>query len=405
MIKIILLILLLLLFTILYGSRESFQSTKKVLTSQQLNLQGWIKDTIIPLPNQGWDYVLFKLINRQNMEIYKNPDALIIDSKDYAAYASDYKRIDAPKGYFCILTSPNKKDGFQCGYDWNNKKIAYLDRIDKNIIDSILYGHRANAKFKAFNLKDLDKLEEVLKDVDIILTYVIPNSPMAQLLASQNLYLLDFKNIDLDRLRITYPEITLDTISLQDLFGINRKIASQTDNVTLLSTSLIQIALKNPFKMESFISRIQFSKEFTDQDFKCIGDEKIQSKMACESPYDNFGRPKNTPNVWDKPCTSDTECPYYQANKNYPNTRGKCLKDGTCEMPIGVLRVGYTKALNVDPYQPFCYQCRRPTDKMCCEDQQRLVELKLSNLKSADYAFPNDAELRKEYKLPTTILI
>lgn len=405
MIKIISLIIILLIFTILYGTYESFQSAPKVLTSQRLNLQRWIKGTPITLPNQGWDYVLFKLINRQNMEVYKNPDALIIDSKDYAAYGSGYTRIDAPKGYFCIFTSPNKKDSFQCGYDWNNKKIGYFDRIDKNIIDSILYGYRANAKFKALSLKDLDNLQTVLNEIDVIVTYVIPNSPMAQLLASQNMYLLEFKNIDLDRLRVTYPEINLEVASIQDLFGVNRKIASSTENISLLSTSLIQIPLKNPSKMEAFITRVQFSKEFTDANFKCIGDETIQSKFACESPYDRFGKPKNTPNVWDKPCTTDTECPYFQANKNYPNTRGKCLKDGTCEMPIGVLRIGYTKSLDLDPYQPFCYRCRRPSDKMCCEDQERLAKLNLINLKSADYAFPNDTEARKEYNLPTTILI
>lgn len=405
MIKIISLTLLLLIFTILYGTYESFQSAPKVLTSQRLNLQRWIKGTPITLPNQGWDYVLFKLVNRQNMEIYKNPDALIIDSKDYAAYGSGYARTDAPKGYFCILTSPTKKDDYQCGYDWNNKKIGYFDRIDKNIIDSIVYGHRANAKLKALTLKDLDNLQSVLTDIDVIVTYIIPNSPMAQLLASQNMYLLEFKNIDLDRLRITYPEVDLEVVSMQDLFGVNRKIASATETVSLLSTSLIQIALKDSSKMEPFITRVQFSKEFTDKNFRCMGDDTIQSKLACESPYDRFGNPKNTPNVWDKPCTTDTECPYFQANKNYPNTRGKCLKDGTCEMPIGVLRIGYTKSLDLDPYQPFCYRCRRPSDKMCCEDQDRLAKLNLINLKSPDYAFPNDTEARKEYNLPTTILI
>jgi len=48
---------------------------------------------------------------------------------------------------------------------------------------------------------------------------------------------------------------------------------------------------------------------------------------------------------------------------------------------------------------------------MCCEDQVRLTELNqlypraaaYTHLKSADYAFPNDTQLREEAKLPTTI--
>jgi hypothetical protein len=172
------------------------------------------------------------------------------------------------------------------------------------------------------------------------------------------------------------------------------------------------VNLKPKIPIEPFLTQLNLSKEFTDKDFKCFGDESVQSKFLCESPYNSQGEPKNIPTVWDKKCQSNSDCPFYQANKNYPNQRGKCLKDGTCEMPIGVLRVSYTKYLDLDPYQPFCYQCKNTKDKECCENQEQLVKLQKQNsqmnytfLKSADYAFENDTEDRKIAKLPTTIFL
>jgi len=406
MIKLIILLFLLFGFSILYGCHiEDFQGTLNILTSQRLNLENVMNGNLISLPNKGWDYVIFKLLNRQRLELYNNPDAIVVDSKDFAAYGKKFTSTILPKGYFCVFTSPNKKNNFKCGYEWEGKKIGYFDRIEKNLIDAVVYGYRTYSKYIELSLKDLDNLEAVFDKVDLIVIYVIPNSPMAKILATHYLYLLESKNIDTDRIRITYPDITLENVSIDDVFGSNNKISSTTKIPLLLSTQLIQVNLKNPSKMETFITRIQFSKEFNDTSYKCLGDDSITSKLACESPYDRFGEPKSRPTIFDKQCTSDTECPYFKANQNYPNTRGKCLKDGTCEMPIGILRIGYTKAYDMEPYQPFCYQCKNPKDKSCCEDQDRMVKLKNSNLKSADYAFPNDTEERTNYNLPTTILI
>ena len=159
---------------------------------------------------------------------------------------------------------------------------------------------------------------------------------------------------------------------------------------------------------ESFITRLTIE---NSEDYSCIGDdERLISRRACESPYNVFGEPKSHPTVWDKPCKKNKDCPFYQANKNYPNQRGKCLSTGICEFPVGVLRTSYTKYNDRAEYTPFCYQCRNPTDPNCCKEQVHLVELQkkhpkqdYSHLKSPDYVFTNDTEDRDKYKLPTTI--
>ena len=123
----------------------------------------------------------------------------------------------------------------------------------------------------------------------------------------------------------------------------------------------------------------------------CYGDTSIQSKALCESSFDEQGFRKRKPTVWDRPCKSDIECPFFQANKNYNNYRGGCI-DGQCEMPIGV------KALSFQKYdvtsKPFCYNC--VNSPFCCEQQKN--KTLYPHLKSPDYAFELDFfERQKTY--------
>ena len=81
--------------------------------------------------------------------------------------------------------------------------------------------------------------------------------------------------------------------------------------------------------------------------------------------------------IWDKPCVSNFECPFYKQNKNYPNTRGSCI-NGKCELPIGCDRVGYSYYA----LKPFCHNCKDNKCKgidcnRCCDTKN-------------DYAFSSD---------------
>lgn len=417
--------ILLWIFVIVSSLKETFVEIQKdiVLTSQKLNVMNVLKNQpLLQQPNTAWNYVLFKLTNQQPLDIFKKPRYVTLDLKDQRQYASSYKYQRLPMGYFIILTHPSKASEFSCGFDWTNRRIGYMDRTEKNMIDAILFGYRTYAKLIPIDLDQLSTLETLFDTIDVMVLYVIPNSPMIQLLKSQALNLLNVDTLDINRLKLTYPQISKEVVSLEDLFGSDRKLQFQTPTVTLLSAALVKIDLQfnieesftpqdSSFR-ESFISRLSMSKEFTDKNFKCMGDESVQSKFLCDSPYNSMGEPKNMPTTWDKPCQQNSDCPFYQANKNYPNTRGKCLSNGTCEMPIGVLRLAYTKYLDVDPYAPFCYQCSNPKDPGCCERQDRLAALQKQNpntrftyLKSGDYAFENDQEDREEASLPTVMFL
>jgi hypothetical protein len=100
--------------------------------------------------------------------------------------------------------------------------------------------------------------------------------------------------------------------------------------------------------------------------------------------------------LWEKQCQKNTDCPYYKANKNYPNGFGGCNKStGYCDFPLGVKPLTYRKPL--DPENAQCYNCTdgilgRATIGKCCKNQSdKRVYL---NLESPDYAYKDDADTR-----------
>lgn len=116
------------------------------------------------------------------------------------------------------------------------------------------------------------------------------------------------------------------------------------------------------------------------------------NKVACESSHEELG---GQVGIWDTPCKVDSDCPYFQANKNYTNTFGKCIKaTGTCEMPVGAVRMGYK--LEHKRSEPRCNNCNKipgydvktERDEICCELQKN----KLGNMgiNSPDYRFAGD---------------
>lgn len=110
----------------------------------------------------------------------------------------------------------------------------------------------------------------------------------------------------------------------------------------------------------------------------CYTDPTLQNKEACESAFDGTGNRKpRGPDVWDTPCQTDTDCPFFRANTRYPNVRGGC-HNGFCEMPVGVRRLAYRVYEESEQSFPYCHNC--PTwNPSCCAEQ-----------KEPDYAFPND---------------
>ena len=122
-------------------------------------------------------------------------------------------------------------------------------------------------------------------------------------------------------------------------------------------------------------------------------------KNMCESKYDFYGRAKPT-GVWDRPCKSDSECPFNGANKNYKNEFGKCV-NGYCQLPVGLKPQGYHHYFSDG--KPLCYNCNSKEWKStttlgkCCEDQKD--KDKYPFLDGPDYAFRGDIfqRMNQEY--------
>jgi hypothetical protein len=122
-------------------------------------------------------------------------------------------------------------------------------------------------------------------------------------------------------------------------------------------------------------------------------------KIACESTHNELD---GKVGVYDYPCKQDTDCPYYQANKNYPNTFGKCIKaTGVCEMPEGVVRMGYklehkaglAKCNNCNKLPG--YEINTLADEACCVEQQNSL-VSAGILPSPDYRFRGDYSVRRQ---------
>jgi hypothetical protein len=176
-----------------------------------------------------------------------------------------------------------------------------------------------------------------------------------------------------------FKEIQSD---LKLLPGLEKELKPIVGDFKIGETKFIQLFTEEDQRLEDL--RLAKIKEL-DLKYECLGipGKDINNKQEC----DTFG------GVWDRPVKDDQDCPFYKANKNYDNIRGRA-KNGYCEMPSGITIKGYRfYDKNPEKFLPQCYQCK---DKLigqgnvglCCADQND--PLKYPNLKSPDYKFPGD---------------
>jgi len=123
---------------------------------------------------------------------------------------------------------------------------------------------------------------------------------------------------------------------------------------------------------------------------RCFG-KLAMTKSECEAVKDPAGNSFKSVGVWDKECRKDDECPFYKANKNYPNNFGGC-NSGRCQMPYGIKQVSplqYREEENAS-----CFGCKDKGVKCCEEQKDRNL---YPNLKSPDYKFEGDELYREKY--------
>jgi hypothetical protein len=122
----------------------------------------------------------------------------------------------------------------------------------------------------------------------------------------------------------------------------------------------------------------------------------VPELITCPYRFTYYGSNKYN-GIWDLECKKDDECPYYNSNKNYSNSRGKCVK-GFCEFPLGIELTSFRYPLRKGD-KPLCYNCQSEqwlpiTGLDTCCDEQEKNKLKYNFLKSPDYAFKDDLDER-----------
>ena len=118
---------------------------------------------------------------------------------------------------------------------------------------------------------------------------------------------------------------------------------------------------------------------------------KGDTEMECLDTKDKEGNEK-PPGIWDYKCMTNAECPFYMANKNYPNERGGCV-NGMCEMPVNVRQTSPHKYSLNPTFRPYCHKCIG-RDYRCCELQG---DKKIFKMDTPDYMFKKDFSDRKTY--------
>ena len=177
----------------------------------------------------------------------------------------------------------------------------------------------------------------------------------------------------------------------------NMKFIDNNERSDMDTTLLDKDSIRS--KIDEKIMNIAKDKEFNNH--RCYGlvnginQELPQYKnpLFCKSYHPDI----NQNGIWDSPCQVDNDCPFYQANKNYTNEFGKCDKEsGSCEMPLGVIPIGFTKYGKIEPN---CYNCDiTAKDSKCCGSQMNNIKEGNVKYKTPDYIFINDESIRRQFK-------
>jgi hypothetical protein len=378
-ILVFLLFILIGIFYLTYTRTEFFADLPIIATNHTVNLK--MKDVMY----RTYDIESWKTNILKNKEL-EGITSLVCDPYDAQTTFPERSTIPLEVGYFISLMEPTKAFDAECSFQWDGKKIGVLDRSGELFVQALAKGYRIQVTIQTIPEKEWHSLDRFLatNQLDAIVVYFIPMSPMNRLLLGQKLSIMGFNNLDYGRVQASYPFIKTETIDLTYYFrGFTDYILARERTTTVPAMQLQQINLTST---ETFITRLDMSSDRFNAVYHCYGDETLDIKGLCNSKYTTFGTPKPLADQitnWDAPCLRNEDCPFYKANEQYPNTRGGCLAFGMCELPVGIQRIGFRKYNDKAPYQPVCHGC--VDDPNCCKKQSR-----------PDYAFTDDRDERQK---------
>lgn len=408
MIYIAVLILLISVFLLSIYMKERFESaatsTPKVYTTNKLNHTTWL-DNMTSIPLSSVDSIYTHVAKNSSFpQPIQNNSMWVASPIERDLFLSSMKGpIKSVTGYYVALGLPAPMFAQECAFDWFNKRIGYIDWCDRYLVKSIMRGYRIpddSTTVVPVPMEQWDNLVDymVKNKVDIIVAFVIPESGFHQLLLRQQLSVVGWGKLDIDRIKVFHPYVSVAKIDVKKIIvhgdTSSLMVMDREKYGPLLAMDMGTYAVSSS-STENFVSRLEISPETLDPTYRCYGELTLETKALCESPFDPSGEPKKKRTIWDRPCIKNEDCPFYKANRNYANTRGGCLKGGVCEMPVGVLRTAfrtYDDKGQRGEFKPFCYQCTDSSDVDCCKKQYM-----------PDYAFANDYEERKRSKVPTFV--
>lgn len=401
--------------------KEHFQQDIRIYSTQRLNYDAWIRRKTQKqglgrsISIESWGSLLEVLKQTKTLpEEYRkgaNSVSLIIDPLDAQYVGQSFTTVEIPEGHFVVLGDPRKMLTLDCAIDFFGKRIGWVDISDYYLLRAFMNGYRippSSIELVQLSINDIPKVAGQLlqggKDggLDYVVTYMVPQSDYHALWRMQPVALYGFKNLNIDRIKLYYPYVRENVIDLPTTFTSQDRgqvlmvnLNHKDDPVLTMTKPLWVLQGDNPLlnrSVETFITEYVGDAAGMDPSYRCYGNPIVERKAECNSMYDVIGLPKRFFSLWDRPCVKNEDCPYYRANKNYPNDRGGCLAGGVCEMPVGTQRIAYQKLSPGKEFTPFCYGCDNRGDLECCAKQER-----------PDYAFPNDTTERRKAGL-TTIL-
>jgi hypothetical protein len=309
-------------------------------------------------------------------------------------------------------------------FDYNQIKspIENINRLNLEFQDRINIRQQKLLTDQQLILYGLIKFEIYkYKIVNIYYKNTDPNQPMyvieMLLFREQDLYGNSFSYlgyIDPDNNKPVITNVNYIGINSSDSFLLSDFYNDQEITQEIINTNFSnQVVIeKDPDAIVTEVKKYEDSFKLKNQ-YACFNlnytGESVKSennilayysRESCESPFDPYGRPKLF-GVYDTPCKSNEECPFYRKNKNYDNDFGKCMENGFCELPSNMKHIGYHYFSMDRENQPLCYNCYTNTLKTttlldsCCNEQQD--KDKYPFLESADYAFNDDNQHRVNY--------
>jgi len=148
----------------------------------------------------------------------------------------------------------------------------------------------------------------------------------------------------------------------------------------------------SPFLQEGFGSELESE---SNSRFNFVRPEvKICYKDDGSIETGLFKDPKDCNGALDTPVRSSSDCPFYKKNKNYLNDFGGVNKQGFCQMPEGVTRLGF-RFYNGEPTCHNCLDLKNGSKKKgkCCKEQEE-DPVTYKTLITPDFAFEGDSPIR-----------